>query len=442
MPTSGSKSAPAKGEASARQPLPAPPATLQVAYQAPIIAPGPTPDPLRETEKGELSLDELLVEVEARNPSLQAALAAWNAAAQRYPQAVSLDDPMFTYMIAPTSGLGGDNGGWMTQFSQRVPWPGKRSLRGSAAAAEADAMRGEMGDTRLKLAEMTRMAFYDYYLSARLSEVNESNRKLLNQFRQLARTQYEANKATQQDVLQVDVELAGTQSRATELTRDSRVAAARINTLLHQVPDTPLPPPPVQLALSDGLPAVESLQQAAVRARPDLYAAHARVQAEEANLALACKEYYPDIEVMAKYDAFMPEDMRPAVGMQMNVPLHNARRSAAVSQAEASVQQRRWEYQNLLDDVRYEVQSADVRAEQARQVVILYRESILPVSRRNVDSAQANYTSGKLDFLRLIDAQRQLNAQQEMYYRAIAEYHRRLAELDRAVGARIETAAR
>ena len=38
-------------------------------------------------------------------------------------------------------------------------------------------------------------------------------------------------------------------------------------------------------------------------------------------------------------------------------------------------------------------------------------------------------TSSKLDFLRLIDAQRQLNAQQEMYYQAITDYHRRLAEL-------------
>jgi outer membrane protein TolC len=184
----------------------------------------------------------------------------------------------------------------------------------------------------------------------------------------------------------------------------------------------------------EALPAVEGIQEAAAGSRPDLYALHARIRAEEANLALARKNYYPDIDVMAKYDTFMPDDIRPAVGMQINVPLDNARRSAAVNEAEARVQQRRWEYQNLLDEVRFEVQSAHAQAEQAGQVVALYRDKILPASRRNVESAQANYTSGKLDFLRLIDAQRQLNAQQEMYYRAIAEYHRRLAELDRAAG--------
>ena len=253
-------------------------------------------------------------------------------------------------------------------------------------------------------------------------------------FTSLRRTQYEAGKAIEQDILQTDVELATTQSRATELARDRHIAVARLNTLLHLPPDNPLPPPSSRLAVAEGLPAVETFQEVAVRSRPDLYAAHARVQAEEAKLALACKEYYPDVEVMAKYDAFWQPDLRPEIGMQMNVPLHNARRTAAVNEAEASVQQRRWEYQSLIDEVRFEVQSAHARAEQAQQVVGLYQERILPASRRNVESAQANYTSGKLDFLRLIDAQRQLNSQQEMYYQAIAEYHRRLAELDRAAG--------
>ena len=92
--------------------------------------------------QAELSVEQLVAEVQARNPSLQAASAAWRAAAERYPQVVSLDDPMFTYMISP-SGVGMDNGGgWMVQASQKIPWAGKRALRGSAASAEADAMQG------------------------------------------------------------------------------------------------------------------------------------------------------------------------------------------------------------------------------------------------------------------------------------------------------------
>src|SRR5687768_1382430 len=37
------------------------------------------------------------------------------------------------------------------------------------------------------------------------------------------------------------------------------------------------------------------------------------------NNSLACKEFYPDIEVVGRYDAFWQEDpLRPMVGMNLN----------------------------------------------------------------------------------------------------------------------------
>ena len=295
-------------------------------------------------------------------------------------------------------------------------------------------MKGDIGDVRLRLSEAARTAFYDYYLARREMEVNLSTHGLVTQFREIAWNKYQVNQTTQQDVLQADVELASLESRRTELTRDEQVAIARINTLLHRVADHSLPPPPAKAPLPDSLPAAEALQQAAAESRPDLFAIQARIRAEQANVALANKEYYPDLNLVARYDGFMPEQMRPAVGMELNVPLQNGRRSAAVREASERLQQRCADYQDRLDQVRFEVQSAFDRAAQSQQVIRLYEEKILPATQRSVESAQSTYTSGRLDFLRLIDAERQVYTQREMYYRAIAEYHRRLAELERAVG--------
>ena len=155
---------------------------------------------------------------------------------------------------------------------------------------------------------------------------------------------------------------------------------------------------------------------------------------EEANLELAGREYYPDVELVAKYDAFMPVDIRPQVGMNLNVPLQGEHRAAAIRQAAARVAQRRAEYQDRLDQVRYEVQAAYDRLVQQRQVIALFAERILPASEHSLHSAQANYTAGKVDFLRLIDAERQFHGQRERYYAALADYQRRQAELERAVG--------
>jgi outer membrane protein TolC len=417
--------------------------TIPVAYQVPVesAASSPVQRQLADSfvQQRELSLDELVSAVEARNPSLQAVTAAWRAAADRYPQQVSLDDPMFQFMMAP-GGMGkDDSGGWAVQASQKLPWPGKRELRGVEASADAEAMHGDVGDQRLRLDESARLAFYDYYLAQRLMEVNASTRKLLAEFRDIALHKYQVTQATEQDVLQTDVELANQKTRYFEFQRDEKVARARINTLLHQPPNSPLPPPPSHLTLPDTLPAVESLQVMAVQARPDLYAQLSRVRSAQANLELANKEYYPDVELMARYDAFWQPDLRPEVGMNLNVPIRYSRRSAAVDEACERLQQQRWEYQSLLDQVRFEVQSGWDRATQSRDIVRLYQDQAIPASERNVESARANYTSGKLDFLRLIDAERLLNSQREMYHQAVVEYNRRRTELERAVGERIGT---
>ena len=379
----------------------------------------------------ELPLDQLVAEVQRRNPSLQAVSEAWRAAAQRYPQVVSLEDPMFDWMIAPR-GVGPE-GGWMIEASQKLPWAGKRRLRGSIATAEADAARGEIGDTRLMLAEAAKMAYFDYYLARRELEVNADTMQLVRQLREIAKSKYEASQATEQDVLQADVELADLEGRRAEFVRDERVATARINTLLHRAADHPLPPPG-GVGVPDALPPRETLQEIAAQSRPDLYTLSARIRAEEAAVALACRDYYPDVEIVGKYDTLMPPDMQAQVGMRLNVPLQQARRQAAVQEAQARLAQQRAEYANRRDQVAFEVESGLVRAGEAQKVARLYTARILPAAEQNLKSARANYVAGKVDFLRLVDAERQLHSEKERSFQAIAEYHRRAAELERAVG--------
>ena len=85
------------------------------------------------------------------------------------------------------------------------------------------------------------------------------------------------------------------------------VAVARINTLMHLPTNAALPPPPKTLRPPGPVPPVEALQATALARRPDLQALAARVAAEEASVALANKEFYPDFEVMGAYDSFWRE---------------------------------------------------------------------------------------------------------------------------------------
>ncbi|MDA1231606.1 MAG: TolC family protein, partial [Planctomycetota bacterium] len=154
----------------------------------------------------ELSLEQLIADVQAIHPTMQAMYAAWQAAAQRYPQAVSLEDPMFGATLAPASVRSRNTDtAYMVEASQKLPWHGKRALRGAVERASADSASQDVETTRQKLAEIAELAYWDYYVALRLLNLNDENREILESFRDSAVIRYENALVTQQDVLQADI---------------------------------------------------------------------------------------------------------------------------------------------------------------------------------------------------------------------------------------------
>jgi cobalt-zinc-cadmium efflux system outer membrane protein len=390
--------------------------------------------------QSQIDTQQVVAEVLSRNPSLQAMIYAWRAAAARYPQVVSLEDPMFGFMIGPAA-LGHESGsnGYMLDVSQKIPWHGKRYWKGQSAIADTSAARADIEETRLRLIALTKAALADYYLVARLAELNVENSTIMRDFRDAARVKYETNQVTQEDVLQADVELADVQRRTLELERMRRVAMARINTLLHRAPDYPLPPPPNNVDISGDIPSVELLRQVAIERRPELAAEAARIRAERASLAAANLEYYPDLEIVGRYDGFWENsDLRPQVGMNVNMPIYQWKRDAAVREAANRLNQRCWQYQQRIDEINNDVQQAYEQAIESQRALDLYESKILPAARQNAETARTTYTTAKLDFLRLIESQRRYIMLQEKWRETEAEALRRLALLEQAIGGPIE----
>ena len=415
-----------------------------VAYEAPSqeqAPPPPSPAPLpTEVFPESLDLAVYVNEVLTRNRSLQSMVAAWQAAAQKYPQAVALDDPMFTAMTAPASWSSDDvNAAYLLGGSQKIPWWGKRSLRGQVARAEANAASMDVADARLQLTQAAHLAYFDYYLVHRQLELTDANVRSLQEFQATARRQYEANLVMQQDVLQAEVELAEGERRRIELERMRRTSIARLNTLVHRPPDCPVPQPPPSLSV-DGTPAPpELLRQVAQRQRPDLASMRAKLQAESASVSLAYKEFYPDFEIMGRYDRFWQPtdtfgDLQGQFGVNMNVPIYLEKRRAAAREAMFKLRRQRADYEQQIDDVNQEVESAYAQVIEMQAIVQLYADRTLPAAERNVGSARNDYVANRGDFLRLVSAQRQSLMLQEKYQEAIVGYLSRRAELERAIG--------
>ena len=388
----------------------------------------------------ELTAEFVIEQVLTRNPTLAQMAAAVDAAAARYPQVTSLDDPNLSTWLAPGS-LGSNkvNDSARFEVSQKFPFPGKRSLRGQSALAQAAAAGNDLDDTKLQLVESARMAFADYYLAERGLEVNEEGLKLLSEFKKNAETRYQTGQAPQQDVLQADVETGRQSERKLAFERARQIAKARLNTLMNRPADSPLPRPPKGLAKPEPFPDTATLREAALARRPDLQALISRIAADQAVVALAEREFYPDIEAMAAYDSFWQaaddqQRLRSQVGIRLNLPIRLDRRRGAVAEASAQLAQRRAQLAQQTNQVGLEVEQAVARVRESEQALRLYEEKILPAARENVKAAQTAYMTGKVPFLSLIEAQRNLIDLRDRYNQNGAEYQQRRATLERVTG--------
>lgn len=397
----------------------------------------------------ELRLDELLKEVNTRNPSLAAKHHAWRAAVARYPQVTSFEDPMVSLGIAPGTILDPDVGEGMMEMrldpafkadvSQKIPWPGKLTAKGEIALEQARAIRHELDTVRLELDHMAGMAYYEYWFAFRALEVNARNRNLLNQFKAVAESKYSLGQVTKQDALQAEVELDHLTHQDVILKRRTNVARSRMNTLMNRPPDEALPPPNRDIPDSPfpGDPAI--LRENAVNARPELQTTAARLRAAVAALELAEKEFFPDLTVMGTYNRLWElEQLRSMIGVGVNLPVQRKKRHAAVEESMARIEALRAELAGGVARVSEEVQIACEKLIESHHVIVLYGEHLIPTANESLRAAQSGYETGRLDFLRLLSAQRELLKLEVGLYQAHLDHEQRIVDLERALGAPVE----
>jgi outer membrane protein TolC len=384
-----------------------------------------------------LEREPLIAAVLDRNPSLESARQAWRAALARYPQEVSLEDPMLGYGLAPLSVASDEvRLGQTVELSQSLPFPGKRRLRGEVALAEADARRYDLDAVRLRLATMASRLYYDLYVAERALEVNAEYQAELSTHRDTLSAHLAAGHAWQDDALKVDIELVEAMQAKVELEAERDLIIARMNELLHRRPELPLPPTPETLALAAS-PQGESaaLQELALRDRPALSAAAARVRREGARVDLAEREQYPDFRLSASYNSmFAGLEHQLMVGVAINLPLWRSRRRAAVDQAEAGRARAEAESREIEDRVRGEVERALRNYRAALEVVTKYRDEIVPATESRVEAIRLGLQSGRSAFIEILRADHDLLSARLGYHRALAAAHRRRVDLEIALG--------
>jgi outer membrane protein, heavy metal efflux system len=383
-----------------------------------------------------LTLRDYLEYAESHNAGLKSSYQQWQMALEQVPQAKALPDPQVNY-------------GYYTQQSdmqmrqmagvmQEFPWFGKIDARTEAAMKEASAVQQKYQANRLALFKEVKEGFYEFTYLAGAIDIAEENLELMRHFEEVAQIKHMTAEASHPDVIRAQVETAKLEDVLRGLGQLREPTVSRLTTALNLPADTNLPWPKTEEFNATELN-YERLVSILRQKNPELASLNYEAMAARSKIALAEKNFYPDIGVGVEWTQFEKSggnSGRDSVALvfQMNLPLWRDSYSAGERQArakKASIEQQKIDTENI---ILTKASQAHYEYRDSIRKIRLYQDTLIPKGRELLRASEAAYREGKIDFLSLIDAQRMLLEYHLSLQRAIADNQQKLAALEMLAG--------
>lgn len=356
------------------------------------------------------TLQGLVRELERNNPALNAARRAVDASLARIAPAGAPPDPTLAvgYMgswrrppFFPSASA--PNSFRQVGVSQEIPYPGKLTLRRQVAATEAESERWNSEAVRRQLIAELKGAYVEFVYVTRSLNILQRNKDRLEQFRQIAESQFQVGRGLQQDVLKAQVEISMILERQALFTQQREALRAQINGLLFRAPDTPLEEAPEYDASALAWD-LDGLRARVQQYDPELRRDERVIDRGQQALALAKRDVLPDFAINVttqKFTGDMP--WMYGVDVMVRLPVFWQRKQRPlIAEAAAALEGGRRQRDNTLATAVAQTTSEYLAATTSRRLAALYADSTLPQARLALESSLASYQVGRVDFLSVL----------------------------------------
>lgn len=389
----------------------------------------------------DLNLQELIDEALHNSPEILAAQARSAAAGHRVPQASSLPDPMLMTGYQ-NEGLTGYTYGdsqdaqWMFSASQMFPFPGKLGRKGDMAAAEAAGVAATAETTRLKVVERVKDLYYDLFLAYKTLDILHERAALLSRTEEAALARYSSGMGQQQDVLMAQTEKYMVLEREGMQTQRIQSLESMLNSTVGRDVTSPLGRPP-EPGRSPFTRSLEELIQAAYAHSPEIKAREQMVKAAEAKIAMARKEYFPDVTIGGTYysrDSKEFPDMW-SVTATFNVPIYfKTKQDEAVREGLAGLSEAKHELAATRLMVASAMRDNYTMIQTADHLMGLYRQALIPKNYQDYELALSGYASGKVEALTVIATLKSFLDSELLYWARFTEREKAIARHETLMG--------
>lgn len=396
------------------------------------------PYPAIAGEESVLKLPKLIEEALANNPRITMAKAAWEAKKSRIGQVKVLDDPQLgfdTWNIPSDFDLNRTRN-WIFFARQKFPAWGTLPLRETAARTEALNAEAAIETTVQSIIAAVKIAYDALYLAHKKIEITENHVDILRRFEQIAEVKVSTGAASQQDLLKAQVALARLENDLLMQTLQLNTAGARLNTLLKRSPRSPLARPEdlAVIPLPDGAGALEVV---AFREGPALQMAQAGILRSQQEVALAKLKFSPDFQVAVKHfqNRGIPQSNGWGISASINIPwFYHQKHDARIKETAHRVRQEEAFYENLKDQTRLAIEDLSTRMKTLELLATLLNENVIPQGELSVQVAEIGYQTDRVDFLDLLESQRQLIGFRLEYFSTVTRQNQEAARLEQVLG--------
>lgn len=387
-------------------------------------------------------LGHYLQEAAQNNPELQALVYEYQSILEEAPQVGTLPDPevMFMYFANPRN-YSNPFSRMTLSATQRFPWFGSLNTAEKRVRNTARAQLEEVINTRNRLFRDVKEVWFRMYEINHHIQVFRENLELLNMLESTATIQYETNRASQVDVIRLQIEIDKIRTLIKQMEDKLVPHQIEFNTLLNRNPqaeiDIPMPMETNTLALSPSEILAKIQAQSPQLSRLDYNKQAAEYALEEARLK-GLPSFGVSVEAMAPNYMYMPlmaGDRTALVAkLSIRVPLYRKRYNAQQREARLdirSIEAQQTEVGNgLLAD-------AEKRLQQYRDAqyrIDLYEDRLMPKTRQALDIAIEAYSTKVGNFEELIQLQEQILDYEMKLNTAYVERNIAIADLEYLYG--------
>jgi outer membrane protein TolC len=349
------------------------------------------------------TLATLLTYAMLNQPRVEAAYYEYAAAVEQITLARSLSDPKFTFQMDITNVINTIMPGLMID----VPWPTKLSTKADVASAKSKARYYDFESAVLQTAYDVKSPYYQLHFLEERIRINRKMLTLMNELEEIARALNNVGSVTLQDVLRAQIEQERLKTEIANLEDSRNPLMSKLKTALGIPADKPDPPMPKQFESTHLDMSSDQLLAIAMAHNPQIKSMEAEVRAAEEGIRLARLSRFPDFTIGVEGDVkAAPIMVRPKLDITLPIWLDKIAAEIASSQALKLAASARLSSEQILLAVGFA--DTSYRYREARRNLQLLTGNLVSKAQMSLDVARAAYSSGKIEFINLLDAERAL----------------------------------